>query len=73
MSKTFKSFTSQLSEAKAKGIVVIKKKIDGIEVKVTKDGSKFIAFIDGDKLDAYSSQKEAEKMASQFIKQYKGN
>lgn len=73
MSKTFKAFTSQLSEAKAKGNVVFQKRIDGIEVKVTKDGSKFIAFIDGDKLDAYSSQKEAEKMASQFIKQYKGN
>ena len=71
--KTFSDFKQQLSEASIAGSTVFQKKIDGIDVKITKEGSKFIAFIDGDKLDAYSSQKEAENMVSQFIKQYKGN
>lgn len=70
--KTFTNFVQQLSEAKTKGNVVFQKKVDGVDTMVTKDGSKFIAFIDGDKLDSYSSQKEAEKSIIQFLKQYKG-
>ena len=69
--KTFRSFNQGLKEA-VKGNTVFSKKVDGIDVEVVKDGPKFVAYIDGDKLDAYSSQKEAEKMALQFLKQYKG-
>lgn len=69
--KTFKQFKSSLSEATKN--VVVSKKIDGIKVEIVKDGSKFIAFIDGDKLDSYPSVEKAEKMSLQFLKQYKGN
>ena len=33
---------------------------------------KFVVYIDGDRLDAYKSQREAEKAGMMFMKQYKG-
>lgn len=51
---------------------VFKKSIDRIPVEIKKQGSKFVTFVDGDKLDSYKSQKEAEQMAAEFIRQYKG-
>jgi len=47
-------------------------KIDRIPVKITKEKNGFVVYIDGDRLDSYKSQKEAEKMAKEFVKQYKG-
>jgi hypothetical protein len=32
----------------------------------------FVVYIDGDRLDTYKSQAEAEKSAKEFMKQYKG-
>ena len=52
--------------------VVYNKKLNGVPVKIVKKMNKFIVHIDGDKLDSYASQKEAEKMATEFVKQYKG-
>jgi len=52
--------------------VVYNKKINRVPVKIEKKLNKFIAYVDGDKLDTYSSQQEAEKMAAEFVKQYKG-
>ena len=34
--------------------------------------NKFVAYIDGDRLDVYNTQREAEKAATEFMKQYKG-
>jgi hypothetical protein len=45
-------------------------KVDRIPVMVHKDKGKFIAYVDGDRLDAYISQKDAEKAATQFVKQF---
>lgn len=45
-------------------------KVDKIQVMVHKDKGKFVAYVDGDKLDTYRSQSEAEKAATQFVKQY---
>jgi len=45
-------------------------KVDRVPVMVHKDKGKFVAYVDGDKLDVYKSQKEAEKAATQFVKQY---
>jgi phenylacetate-coenzyme A ligase PaaK-like adenylate-forming protein len=61
--KTFLSLREQ---------TVFKKSIDRIPVEIKKQGSKFVVFVDGDKLDHYKSQPEAEKMAAEFIKQFKG-
>jgi len=35
---------------------------------ITKKGSAFIAYIDGDKLDQFKNQKEAEKAIMDFTK-----
>jgi|TARA_R110000772_G_scaffold213747_1_gene324273 hypothetical protein len=45
-------------------------KVGRISVMIHKDKGKFIAYVDGDKLDAYNSQKEAEKTATQFVKEF---
>ncbi len=37
---------------------------------IHKDKGKVVAYVDGDKLDSYNSQKEAEKAATQFVKQF---
>lgn len=57
---------------KPRGEVVFKKKIDGIPVTISKEKAGFEVHIDGDRLDAYKTQAEAEKMAATFVKQYKG-
>ena len=45
-------------------------KVDRVSVMIHKDKGKFIAYVDGDRLDAYRTQKEAEKAAAQFVKQF---
>ena len=39
---------------------------------IHKDKGEFVVYIDGDRLDGYKTQREAEKMAKEFVKQYKG-
>lgn len=67
-----KSF-SQLREATKKSAsTVFDKKIDGVPVKISKEGStSFVVYIDGDKLDTYRTQKTGETMAKRMIKQLK--
>jgi hypothetical protein len=36
------------------------------------DKGKYITYVDGEALDSYRSQKEAEKAGLEFVKQYKG-
>lgn len=67
----FKSLR-ELAGRKPSGQVIMNKKIDKIPVKITKEMNKFVVYIDNDRLDAYRSQREAEKMAKEFVKQYKG-
>mgnify|MGYP001596792024 CR=1 FL=1 len=66
MTKQFKAFISGLREAN------LKTKVKGITIEIKKVKNKFDAIVDGDKLDSYSSEKEAMAMAKEFIKQYKG-
>ena len=65
-----KSFL-QIREATSKGKVVFKKKINRIDVVITKETGRlpFVAYIDGDKLDAFNIQKDAEKSAMETIKE----
>ena len=42
-----------------------------VSVEIYKHGKEFVAYVDGDRLDVYKSQKEAEKAANEFMKQYK--
>tara|TARA_B100000900_G_C20510874_1_gene687926 strand:- start:303 stop:515 length:213 start_codon:yes stop_codon:yes gene_type:complete len=62
----------ELAGRKPSGSVIFNKKIDRVPVKITKEMNKFVVYIDNDRLDAYRTQREAEKMAKEFVKQYKG-
>lgn len=61
--KTFNDFKNSLVEKTTK--------IDGIKVDIKKVGRKFQVKIDGDVLDTYDNEKEAMKMAKEFIKQFR--
>ena len=65
-----KSFL-QIREATSKGKVVFKKKINRIDVEIYKETGRlpFVAFVDGLKLDAFKNQKDAEKSATETIKE----
>lgn len=60
--KTFQ----QIREAKDK--VVLKKKMSGYPVVITKTEKGFHLSIDGDSVDTFKSQKEAESTAKQVLK-----
>lgn len=66
--KRFSDIVQSLSEGTS---YVYDKKMAGIKVQIAKEKNGFTVYLDGDKLDTYKSQKEAEKSASEFIKQYK--
>jgi hypothetical protein len=54
------------------GQMVFNKKIDRIPVMIHKERMGYVVYLDGDRLDSYKTQREAEKMAKQFVKTYKG-
>ena len=68
---------SQLREKMSKGMPpgehAYDKKISGVTLMIHKEKGKFVTYIDGERLDAYRTQREAEKMGREFIKQAKGN
>lgn len=66
--KTFKqlreSYSNLLDESTVKTFKVGKgNKYTAV---IKKEGSRFVAYIDGDKLDSFKSEKEAEKAAKDF-------
>ena len=68
---TFKQLKEKLDRRPA-GQLVFDKRIKRIPAKIYKDVSGFTVYIDGDRLDSYKTQREAEKMMNQFVKTYKG-
>ena len=68
---TFSQLREKL-DRKPSGEQIFNKKIDRVPVKINKEKAGFVVYIDGDRLDAYKTQPEAEKMAKMFVKQYKG-
>ncbi len=62
----------ELTGRKPIGKIVFDKKINRVSVRVNNEKNKFVAYIDGDRLDVYNTQREAEKAATEFMKQYKG-
>ena len=62
----------ELTGRKPEGKIVFNKKMKGVKIVIHKERNGFVTYIDGDRLDVYRSQREAEKAASEFMKQYKG-
>ena len=67
--KTFKSIREK--KKMPTGQHVFDKKVGKVHVMVHKDNKGFSVYIDGEKLETYRSQKEAEKMGLAFAKEYK--
>jgi hypothetical protein len=58
--------------SQSKGDVVSSRRIGKMRVTIEKHGSsKFQVNIDGEKLDVYKTQKEAEKSVEVFAKEYR--
>jgi glycine cleavage system protein P-like pyridoxal-binding family len=58
----------ELTGRMPKGKHVFDKKIKGVTVMVHKDQGRYVTYVDGDRLDAYRTQKEAEKAGLEFVK-----
>ena len=68
--KTFFLFR-ELAGRKPEGKMVFNKRVKGVKAMIHKERNGFVAYIDGDRLDVYRTQREAEKAISEFMKQYK--
>lgn len=64
--KTFKEIREKVQQSDE---VVFNKKINKIPVKITKGSKGYTAYVDGDKLDTFKSQSEAERAAKAVIKE----
>lgn len=71
MIQTFAQLREKLGRHPS-GQMVYNKKINKVPVMIHKEKGSFVVYIDGDRLDAYRTQREAEKSAKEFVKQYKG-
>ena len=58
----------ELTGRRPSGQLVLNKKLGRIQIMIYKDLNKFVAYIDGDRLDSYKTKAEAEKAATEFIK-----
>ncbi len=67
----FKNIREKAKGKKPAGKLVFDKKLNGVKVNIYKDNNSFVAYIDGDKLDSYKNQKQAEKMAAEIVKELK--
>jgi hypothetical protein len=66
-----KTFQEIREAKKPQGKVVFNKKINKVPVVITKGTKGFDVHIDGDFLDTFKSQKEAEKTAQTVVKELK--
>lgn len=56
--------------SKKSGKTVFSKKMGKVDVRIDKTGPReFCVYIDGEKLDTYNTQKEAETTAKEFVKE----
>jgi hypothetical protein len=67
---TFKSIRLRESPA---GKKVFDQKVGRMDTTIHLTTAGYNVYLDGDKLDVYKSQEEAEKAASEFVKQYRRN
>lgn len=66
-----KLFTEIRHKGMPRGEHISDFKVNRIPVMVHKERGKYVTYVDGDRLDAYRTQREAEKAGTQFVKQFK--
>jgi len=66
-----KTFQSIREKKMPVGKHISQKRVNGHSVMVHKDNKGFSVYIDGDKLDTFRNQKEAERAGTEFAKEFK--
>jgi len=70
--QNFKQFRAQIDESvkslDEKTVDSFKVGKDKIGAEIRKKGSKYVAYVDGDELDDFKSEKEAKKGIEDFVK-----
>lgn len=66
--KTF-SEIREATKPKSKGKVVLNKKMNRVPVRIEQDAKGFHVYVDGDFLDTFKTQKEAENTAQTVVKE----
>lgn len=61
----------ELTGRKPEGEIVSNFKVDRVHVQIRKERFGYTAYVDGDRLDRYTSQSQANRAATQFVKQYR--
>lgn len=68
----FKQFRSGITEAveqiNEKTVAKMKVGKDNLSAEIKQEGSKFVAYVDGDKLDEFKSEKDAKEGIEDFVK-----
>lgn len=67
--KTFKELREAAKGKMPKGEAVFTQKVNRVHVAVQKSGSKFVVYIDGERLDDYNNLNQAKKMGLEFAKE----
>lgn len=60
----FKEFRKELSESVSQGKPF---KIGKYKAVINRDGSKFVAYLDGEKFDSFRSMRDAQKALKDFV------
>ncbi len=61
----------ELAGRKPEGDIISNLRVDRVAVQIRKDKHGYVAYVDGDRLDRYTSQSQATRAATQFVKQYR--
>jgi hypothetical protein len=67
-----KKFKEIREKTRSKGEKVYSKKIEGVQLVITKESGKFVTYVDGDRLDEFNNKVEAKRAGAEFIKQAQG-
>lgn len=67
----YKQFKEAIKKGMPDGVPVYDKKIGKSNLIIHKEKNLFVVYIDNEKLDSYKTQREAERMGKEFIKQAK--
>ena len=67
----YKQFKEAMKKGMPDGVHVYGKKINKVSLMIHKEKNLFVVYVDGERLDSYKTQREAERMGKEFIKQAK--
>ena len=67
----YKQFKEAMKKSIPVGVQVYNKKINKVSLIIQRERNLFVVYVDSERLDSYKTQREAERMGKEFIKQAK--